>query len=83
VGLIVGGHARGSLILSRSNGNLTLTLQGPEQNGPASLPGQFSFIITAATGGFRHDVGQGTVVLTLKPATDVANAGTFKMVFKA
>jgi len=64
-------------------GILVLTLQGPRQNGPASLPGHFSFKITAATGGYTQDVGHGTAMLTLKASTNTADGGTFQFVFKA
>jgi len=83
VGLIAGGRAGGSLTLTTSQGSVMLTLLGPKQNGPASLPGHFSFKITAATGGYTQDVGHGTAELTLKASTNAADGGTFQFVFKA
>ena len=83
VGFIASGHAGGSLTLTTSQGSVTLTLQGPKQNGFASLPAHFSFKITAATGSYSRDVGHGTAVLTLKPASAGADDGTFRLVFKA
>ena len=83
VGFIAGGRAGGSLTLTTSQGSVTLTLTGPKQNGPSSLPGHFSFKITAATGGYTQDVGHGTAVLSLKASTNAADGGTFQLVFKA
>jgi hypothetical protein len=83
VGLIAGGRASGTLTLTTSQGSVTLTLTGPKQNGPASLPNHFSFKITAATGAYSRDVGHGTAVLTLKAGTEVVDGGTFQLVFKA
>lgn len=83
VGFIAGSRAGGSLTLTNSQGSVTLTLTGPKQNGPASLPGHFSFKITSATGVYVRDVGHGTTILTLKPVPAGLGTGTFQLVFKA
>ncbi|MBV8486710.1 MAG: hypothetical protein JO161_00390, partial [Planctomycetaceae bacterium] len=77
-----GSRAGGSLTLTNSQGSVTLTLTGPKQNGPASLPGYFSFKITFATGAYLRDVGHGTAISTLKPAPAGLGAGAFQLVFK-
>jgi hypothetical protein len=81
LGFIATGRAGGLLVISTPRGSLTLSLEGPQQKGFASLPDKFSYNITDASGKYRHVQGHGQVVLVLAPAGPGADRGTFTMVF--
>jgi hypothetical protein len=89
LGNVASGNAEGQLFLATPRGTLTLSLEGPKQDGFAPIPDHFTFRITNASGAFRHDHGRGTVVLVLDPAKpgpgatpgNPADHGTFTMVF--
>ncbi len=73
VGFIANGTARGTLTLAGPRGTITLSLTGAvAQNGPASLPSQFTFRILVGTGKFWKAHDQGTATLTLSPATSTS-----------
>jgi hypothetical protein len=90
VGFIANGHAQGTLVLTGRRGTITLILVGAEaQNGPAGLPRNFTFAITAGTGRFRHVGDHGSATLSLQSGgpSSGTNAfvihGTFKLTLKS
>jgi hypothetical protein len=68
VGFIFQGHATGQLVLSSTQGTITLTLRGPVESGFQPLPSTFSYRISAATGAYQHMTGTGHVTVKLIPA---------------
>jgi hypothetical protein len=62
-GFIAMGRATGSLILSNSHGSVSIQLQGPLQPGFGEFTGKYHFRISATTGAYKHDFGQGTAQL--------------------
>jgi hypothetical protein len=66
LGSIQPGHTGEALILSNSQGTLTLELTGPFQRGFPPPPKQlFGFEITGGTGAFANATGRGTASLRL------------------
>jgi hypothetical protein len=68
LGLVVSGHAGGTLTLSNGRGKVTLELEGPAQPGFAPLPEQFRFTVQQATGAYKGLRATGTITLQLRPA---------------
>jgi hypothetical protein len=65
-GFIQEGHAGGTILLSNARGSVTLSLVGPLQGGfTAPSSGTYHFTVAKGTGAYAHDVGTGTVDLTL------------------
>jgi hypothetical protein len=77
VGFILHGHAWGKLLLTNAKGSVTLRLEGPEQNGFAALPHQFTFDVVGGSGSYKHLNGHGTLQLVIAPATQAH--GTFTL----
>jgi hypothetical protein len=83
VGFIANGSARGTLVLAGPKGTLTLSLSGStQQNGPAPLPGTFTFKTIVGTGKFWkvHDQGTGSLTLTRNKSYGLVTTGTFSLV---
>jgi hypothetical protein len=86
IGFIAKGHAGGTLVLAGARGTITLSMTGAEQiGGPTSLPENFTFQITDATGKYKNVADQGTAKLMLArgsstTAMNSATHGTFKLV---
>jgi hypothetical protein len=86
VGFIANSSARGTLVLAGPKGTLTLSLTGAtQQNGPAPLPGTFTFKTIVGTGKFRnvHDVGTASLTLTPKQSYGPVTQGTFSLVLSS
>ena len=73
VGFIFHGHATGQLVLSSTQGTITLALRGPVESGFQPLPSTFAYKISAATGAYQHLTGTGHVTVKLIPAPTAFN----------
>ncbi len=68
VGLVNQGRATGELILSNSQGTITLALHGGMQKGLSPLPPELVYAISGSTGAYQHMAGYGVVGITHHPA---------------
>jgi hypothetical protein len=66
--------------ITTAKGSMTLTLTGSTAAGSLAAPTNFVYVVTAATGQFKHGTGQGTINLILTPTTPPAPRGTFNLV---
>jgi hypothetical protein len=69
VGMIVKGHAGGTLTFTNAHGSVTIELTGPEQRGFASLPLNYSYKVTQGSGDYKNLQYHGTLQLAFVAAT--------------
>ncbi len=67
-GLILQGHASGTLTLTNSNGSVTLALTGPTEDGFGSFPTTLAYTIAQASGLYAGDAASGSISVTLIPS---------------
>lgn len=81
VGFIASGHATGTLTFTNGQGSVTLDLLGPEQPGFSSLPKEWKYTVTGATGDYQNLMGQqGSLKLTFQADTSATSPqGTFTL----
>lgn len=79
-GFVAYGHATGSITLLSKHGSLMISLTGPTQSGPSSLPTTLNYQVTKGTGAYRNVSDQGTVELVITPSK-TPNGGTFTLRF--
>jgi hypothetical protein len=64
------GHAEGQLTFTdNQNNSVTIAVHGPMQAGFSSLPQQFAYRVSSATGPWANLSAQGTLTLTLQSQT--------------
>lgn len=82
VGMIVQGHAGGTLTFTNDHGSLTVDLTGPLQNAFAPVPEMFTEQIVGGTGAYAHWTGHESMELNLWPATGISDGphGTFTFI---
>jgi hypothetical protein len=79
-GFIFIGRATGRLVLSSSQGTVTLQLTGPLQAAFGPPPGSFTYRVTGGTGAYVGDSGQGTA--TFQESTSSAGVHMFTLTFQ-
>ena len=67
IGFATTGRANGKLILTNSQGIVTLSLTSPVHHGFVPLPTQFQFKVTGATGAYKGLIKSGSIDLTINP----------------
>jgi hypothetical protein len=79
------GHATGQLTLTSANGQMTIEVTGPLQNGGSALPGRYTYRVTSATGDLASlkPHGYGIVNLSMISPHQAANLpnGHFLLAF--
>lgn len=86
-GFIANGHSRGALLITNSQGSLTLGVIGPAHPGGPPFPNVFNYTIIRGTGLYQGDTGTGYIALGLTPSPSASakpttvQTGHFSMTF--
>jgi predicted phage tail protein len=79
-GFIAFGHASGALTFTNDRGTVTVQLQGPAQAGFSFPSSDWQYQVTSGSGDYENLKDQGSLTLTLKPAsTTIFGPGTFTL----
>ena len=84
VGMLATGRATGELILSNSQGTITLELHGRTQPGFSPLPSEMVYSVSQTTGAYSHLSGYGVVDMQRTPTPIIFNqpqTGTINFYF--